>query len=552
MKPTLRVLLVEDSEIDAQLILRQISVAGYSLETTRVDNEEDYRKALAEGNWDLLVCDYQLPQFDAPSALALLKQSGLDLPFIVVSGSISTDLAVEMMRRGANDYLLKGDMARFLPAIERELREAARRREYRAAEQARHRAEEAQRISDERYREIYNTTTDLVVCTDIAEDGTPRFSHCNATSERILGLSHERDSGKPFDNSLLPSLSPSFLECLKACRESGLPQSADETLTLLIGVLHVHVTMHPVADPKGGLRRIIIVLRDITERKRGEEALRKAHAELERRVKERTAELTAANARLRELDRLKSEFLATMSHELRTPLNSIIGFTSLVKEEITGPLNDEQRKQLGMVYSASKHLLGLINDLLDVSRIEAGRFRLEHEAFDFSGVVAETVAQIKPLAQAKRLTLRPQLPLGALPMFGDRRRCLQVLLNLTHNAIKFTEKGSVDIVVRTEGNLLRVDVIDTGIGIKPEQMAQLFEAFRQLDGSAKRSYEGTGLGLYLCRKLLNLMGGDIEAHSAHGQGTRISFSVPRRLKSDSNPPFTSVAASSHESQHPTR
>jgi signal transduction histidine kinase len=422
MKPDLRVLLIEDSEIDAQLIIRQLKSTKYSLESQRVDTEGAFREALSRHTWDLIICDYQMPCFNAPSALSIVHELNLDLPFIVVSGSISAELAVEMMRQGAHDYLLKGDMTRFVPVIERELLEAEHRQALRESEQA---------------------------------------------------------------------------------------------------------------------------------RLKGEEELRRAHAELERRVQERTAELSSANTRLRELDRLKSEFLATMSHELRTPLNSIIGFTSLVKEGITGPLNDEQRKQLTMVYSASKHLLGLIDDLLDVSRIEAGKIRLDSGAFDFAGVVAETIAQIKPLAQAKRLALRPQLPPGALPMLGDRRRCVQVMLNLCHNAVKFTEKGSIDIVVKIDATRLRVDVLDTGIGIKTEQLDLLFEAFRQLDGSAKRSYEGTGLGLYLCRKLLTLMNGDISAHSVYGQGTRFTFTLPRSLAPDT-PPAAQATHPRHESTHLAR
>ncbi len=401
MKTALRVLLVEDSDLDAQLILRQLRAGGFEVEPCCVEGRDEFRKALVEEGWKLIICDYQLPCFSAPEALSILKETGRDIPFIVVSGTISAVLAVELMQQGARDYLAKGDMVRLVPAIERELREAERRNELKKAEEA---------------------------------------------------------------------------------------------------------------------------------RRQGEETLRKTQFELEQRVQERTAELTLANTRLRELDRLKSEFLATMSHELRTPLNSIIGFTSLVKEEIAGPLNDEQKKQLGMVYSASKHLLGLINDLLDVSRIEAGRLKLDCEPFDLAGVVAETVAQIKPLSLAKRLVLRPQLPPGALPMLGDRRRCIQVMLNLVHNAVKFTEKGSIDILARVESDSVRIDVLDTGIGIKSEHLGQLFEAFRQLDGSARRSYEGTGLGLYLCRKLLILMGGDITAHSVYGQGTRISFFIPRQLK----------------------
>jgi len=549
MKTALRVLLVEDSELDAKLIVRQLTNAGYEVESRRVDTEKEFREALNAATWDIAICDHTLPQFNAPTALSLLKDSGLEIPFIVVSGNIRTDVAVEMMRQGARDYLMKGDLARFVPAVERELQEQARRRDHRQSELARQMAEESSRVSEQRYRELYQTTTDIIFSILVDESGKLLFEHCNAPCERVMGLSSSRDEGRPLEEALPELVRCHCLDLVHACLKSGEVENCDCCMENGNETIYFHNTLHPIKDAEGHIRKLIVVARDITERKRGEEALRKAHSDLERRVRERTAELTAANSRLRELDRLKSEFLATMSHELRTPLNSIIGFTSLVKEEITGPLNEEQKKQLNMVYSASKHLLGLINDLLDVSRIEAGRLKLDTDPFDFCGVVAETIAQIKPLAMAKRLVIRPQLPRGPIPMLGDRRRCLQVLINLTHNAVKFTEKGTVDVVIKTEDSKLHVDVIDTGIGIKAEHMNQLFEAFRQIDGSARRSYEGTGLGLYLCRKLLHLMGGEITAHSVEGKGTRISFEMPRMLAPES--PHSVKSALPHEKHHIT-
>jgi PAS domain S-box-containing protein len=271
---------------------------------------------------------------------------------------------------------------------------------------------------------------------------------------------------------------------------------------------------------------------DITEKKRAAAALREAHDVLERRVAERTAELSAANERLTELDRLKSQFLAGMSHELRTPLNSIIGFTSLMRRGLSGPVNEEQAKQLGIVHSSAAHLLSLINDLLDVSRIEAGRADLLREPFDFVEVASEVVRSLQPMADRKGLRVTVEMPQPAIPMLGDRKRALQILLNLVNNGLKFTESGTVRIAAVLAENTLQVEVADSGIGMKAEHLGMLFEAFRQVDGSARRVYEGTGLGLYLCRRLLSLMGGEIRVESEYGKGSRFVYSMPLTLAAE--------------------
>jgi signal transduction histidine kinase len=275
-------------------------------------------------------------------------------------------------------------------------------------------------------------------------------------------------------------------------------------------------------------------LRDIGKRKEAERAVLEANDQLEQRVAARTRELREANDRLMELDRMKSQFLATMSHELRTPLNSILGFTSLMRDGMAGPLNAEQLRQLGFVHSSGEHLLALINDLLDLSRIESGRMDLALAPFDFAAVVAEVGHNLKPLVEQKGLKLETHVP-HALPMVGDRRKCYQVLLNLTSNAIKFTESGAVRIDASAQGGKLAACVSDTGIGIRPEQLRLLFEAFRQLDGTPRRLHEGTGLGLHLSRKLLALMQGEIRVESEFRTGSRFSFTLPLDLNSVRQP-----------------
>ncbi len=289
---------------------------------------------------------------------------------------------------------------------------------------------------------------------------------------------------------------------------------------------YYEITVAPIPEKEGNIQSVVTYSRDITKRKIVELELQHSHDMLEMKVEERTRELRESNERLQELDRLKSEFLATMSHELRTPLNSIIGFTGILAKGRSGPVNDEQKKQLDIVGRSARHLLTLINDLLELSRIEAGKITLNIESFDFIEVINDVAELIRPLRTEKGLALKIDLPGESLPFIGDKRRCFQILLNLANNAIKFTKNGEIIIKAELIDNRLFISVSDTGIGIKNDNIGMLFTAFRQLDGSAKRVYEGTGLGLYLCKKLVEMMNGTISVESEYGAGSTFSFSLP--------------------------
>ncbi|HEX8312569.1 MAG TPA: PAS domain S-box protein, partial [Chthoniobacteraceae bacterium] len=272
---------------------------------------------------------------------------------------------------------------------------------------------------------------------------------------------------------------------------------------------------------------LISISIEVAQRREAEFALREARDNLEVKVAERTRDLEEANERLKELDRLKSEFLATMSHELRTPLNSIIGFSGILDQGLSGPLNAEQKKQLGFVYSSAKHLLALINDLLDLSRIESGKMEIFRERIRFAEVVDSVVESLGPFARQKNLALVVELDAPEAELWMDRQKVMQILLNLVNNALKFTHEGEVRIVTETTPQWLTVTVSDTGIGIKTANLEHLFEAFRQVDGSARRVYEGTGLGLYLSRQLVTMLGGNIWAESEFGAGSHFTFRLPR-------------------------
>ncbi len=277
------------------------------------------------------------------------------------------------------------------------------------------------------------------------------------------------------------------------------------------------------------------------------ERLRKHAEELEKRVAERTFELASRvsevealnqtmvrlNEDLKEAvkkaesaDRLKSAFLATMSHELRTPLNSIIGFTGILLQKLVGPLSEEQEKQLKMVQGSARHLLELINDVLDISKIEADQILLIMEKFDVSESIRNSVDKIKPLAEKKGLQVLVDLTPPGIQLTSDRRRVEQILINLLNNAVKFTEKGSVKITGKVNDDHYKVSVIDSGIGIKAEDMENLFKPFRQIDSGITRQYEGTGLGLSICKKLIDLLGGTIIVSSEPGQGSIFAFTLP--------------------------
>jgi signal transduction histidine kinase/sensor domain CHASE-containing protein len=260
-------------------------------------------------------------------------------------------------------------------------------------------------------------------------------------------------------------------------------------------------------------------------------SLEEARAELEKRVAERTRELSVAKEAAESADRLKSAFLATMSHELRTPLNSIIGFTGILLQGLAGDLNAEQRKQLGMVQTSARHLLALITDVLDISKIEAGQLALSSEKLDLRDCIATCVATIEPLAHKKHLELRVEQP-GSVPQLaGDRRRIEQILLNLVGNAIKFTDQGTITIGLAQRQDALIVTVRDTGIGITAADLPSVFRPFHQLEVGLARKHEGTGLGLSICRRLVELMGGTIAVESTPGIGSLFTFTLPIRPSS---------------------
>ena len=269
----------------------------------------------------------------------------------------------------------------------------------------------------------------------------------------------------------------------------------------------VEISLSPLETEEGTL--VSSAIRDITERKHIETALQ-----------EKNVELVAAN-------RAKDRFLANMSHELRTPLNAIIGFTGTLLMKLPGPLTPDQEKQLQTVQSSARHLLELINDLLDINKIEAGKMELKPEQVGCRAVVEDAVSSLRPMADGKGLQLSVLPDDEGLSVRVDRRAFKQIVLNLVNNAIKFTEQGRVQVGIRRSPaghNMIEISVDDTGIGIRTEDHGRLFSAFTQLDGQSSEG--GTGLGLHLSRKLAESLGGSIAFESVYGEGSTFSLRLP--------------------------
>jgi signal transduction histidine kinase len=310
---------------------------------------------------------------------------------------------------------------------------------------------------------------------------------------------------------------------------------------------------HPMVE-NGKTVRVRGSFQDISERKQNELELNKHREQLEGLVEERTAELhrsqlalmnivedlnikskelAEANISLKEIDRLKSMFIASMSHELRTPLNSVIGFSSILIKEWVGPLNDEQKMNLTSILRSGKLLLSLINDVIDVSKIEAGIIEINREEFNLADILIEVEQTFSKDAQDRKLSLAVQSL--SLSMHTDRRRLLQCLLNLVSNALKFTEKGEISVTVRHDESEEKVllSVADTGIGIGEEDRARLFQAFSRIPSQLSAKVLGTGLGLYLTKKIVvEILHGEISVASEPGRGSTFSIMIPSRVEED--------------------
>jgi PAS domain S-box-containing protein len=639
-----RILILEDVEDDAELMLLELRQAGLCGASQRVWTQAAFAEAASRFLPHVILADFSLPGIDGVAALEIRQLLCPDTPFIIVSGSLGEERAVRVLKAGATDYVLKHDLARLVPAVRRALAESSAQRDRRRI---------ARQLDAE--RRLLSAVLDRSAALIALIDTSGRLVRINAAAAEACGVAEAQAHGHPYWSLFAePGRAALSREALLRIRESrpaappqpwrettrtgrvilwsasllDEPGSSGEAIVLagidvsgqqredeararlativdssddailsktLDGVItswnrgaerifgytaaeaigrnarmlvpprheadeqqilerlrlgesvshfetvrlrkdgqeiSVSTTVSPMRDAAGHIVCASTITRDISQRKRLEE------------LRLRSIELEAENRRVLEANRLKSEFLANMSHELRTPLNAVIGFADLLREGRVPPDSPKHREFLNHISHSGQHLLQLINDILDLSKVEAGKLEFSPEPVDLARMVHEVTTILGSAAAAKQIPVRLDLDPALGPLRIDPARLKQVLYNYLSNALKFTPLGG-SVVVRTRGEgerMFRIEVEDTGIGIPSQQLGRLFVEFEQLDTGRTKNHAGTGLGLALTRRLVEAQGGRVGVRSAPGQGSVFHAILPRQPQDGGSPPPRRVAA----------
>jgi PAS domain S-box-containing protein len=372
-------------------------------------------------------------------------------------------------------------------------------------------------LAERRFRDLLEAAPDAII--EVDHEGRIRL--LNLATEKLFGYKRDELLGQPVEILVPDAVRPRHAQDRVSYGDHPFTRPMGSGLALHGrrkdgSSLPVEISLSPVKS-EGGFR-VTAIIRDISERRQADDRFREMQQAYTRELESRNREVERAN-------QLKSEFLASMSHELRTPLHTIVGFAELLAEELEGPLNQKQHRFVNNIHQDSLHLLALINDILDISKIESGRLELHCEAFDIASVLEDTVSSLRPQGVAKSIRIETNL-LKPQAIFADRLRIKQILYNLLNNALKFTPAGGrVQVGAAMRDGFLEVSVSDTGVGIPQDQHEAVFDKFYQVGTTTKGVREGTGLGLAITKALVEEHGGRIWVESQPGKGSRFTFTI---------------------------
>lgn len=479
MTDTIRMLILEDSEDDLLLLLREVRKSGLELTHHCVDNAAAMCEALDRQEWDIIIADYNMPQFGALAGLGIVKERRLDIPFIIVSGKIGEDLAVAAMKAGAHDYLMKGNLSRLVPAIEREIREAGERQRRRQAEEAIH--TQFNQIST-----IFDSLNAMVYVMDMENF---ELIYLNKYGTQLFGEDWE---GKPCYEVIQGGKTVPCDFCSNdKLLIDGKPlppyiwEYRNETSSRWYQCIDKAIRW-----TDGRLVRMEIAI-DITERK--------------------------------EMERMKDEMISAVSHEMHTPLTAMLGFTEFLLENEVD--RDQQKNFLRTIYKETERLNELINNFLQLQRLKASTVKFRISPVKVRLLLDDAVSLYAASAKNHRFSVEcpPDLP----PVRGNEEQLYQAICNLISNAIKYSpEGGTIAIGAAADDGMITIRVQDEGIGIPPEFHDKIFDRFFRVDNSDRRKVGGAGLGLTLVREIVAAHGGRVRVESIPGKGSTFFVTLP--------------------------
>jgi signal transduction histidine kinase/DNA-binding NarL/FixJ family response regulator len=485
----LRLLIAEDFPPDAELLLAEVRRAGYRPTATVVDSAGKFLRAL-DDDPEIVICDYTMPTMTAPDALAILREKSPDLPLIVVSGTMDEATCVNSLRLGAADYLLKDRLSRLGPAIAHAL--------------ARRELDRTARLAEQERRET------MIIMNGLVENSVAAISVRNLDGETLVANERYRKlyQDSPGNDAIEPDRVGE--------REERFDVDAESRT--------YYAVRYPVRNAENEVFAVGSILVDITVQKQIENDLRRARRELQ----ERAESLDEANAELREVDRLKTEFVASVSHELRTPLTSIRGYAELLLDDAPEDEANQQTRMLNIIDRNARRLLNLIEDLLLLSKVDSKTLAHKVEPIDLVELVDGAVVVLQPTTESAGVAIVTELD-PHLPVEGDRSQLERVLFNLLSNAVKFSHPGrTVTVGGRVDGEKVVLTVADTGLGVSAEELPRLFTRFFRSANDEAHNIPGTGLGLAVVREIVENHDGEVTMASTLGEGSTVTVTLPLR------------------------